>query len=186
MFYLTFDTETTGLYKHPHAKMAVQPKIIEFGGALLDQDGNIVDELQLLINPGEPLEAIITKITGLTDEDLVDEPPFTEVYPLIRDFFARADAVIAHNLPFDYTLVNLELQRHELTDFRWPKIRICTVQENVPVWGRRPKLTELYARHIEQPLAQTHRAIDDVRALVEVIKKQGVLHVYNAAIAGSL
>lgn len=186
MKFLVFDTETTGLYKHPHAKMSVQPKIIEFGAALVNSSGEVLEELSLLINPQEPLEEIITKITGLKDEDLVNQPTFPEVYEQIRDLFRKADAAIAHNLPFDSTLLNLELQRHRLDDFVWPPFCICTVQETAPEWGRRAKLTELYERCTGGPLAQAHRALDDVMALVEVAKKLGIMNAYDAAAQGSL
>lgn len=186
MKFLVFDTETTGLPKHRSAKPEVQPKVIEFGAALLDLEGNTLRTLQLLINPQEPLEAIITKITGLTDEDLIDEPLFEEVYCDIRDIFGEADVMIAHNLPFDTTLIELELERLGVKNFPWPQIKICTVQENVPFWGRRPKMTELFKHVTGEPLAQTHRALDDVMGLVEIIKQQGILHVCNAAVKGTL
>lgn len=185
MKFLAFDTETTGLPKHPDAKPETQPKVIEFGAALLDVDGNVLETLQLLINPREPLEAIITKITGLKDEDLVDEPTFPEVFPQIKAIIEKADAVLAHNLPFDFALINFELARHSL-ELEWPLYKICTVQENVPLWGRRPKLLELYKHLTGEPLAQTHRALDDVLAMVEVIKKQEILHAYHSATQGAL
>lgn len=186
MLFIAFDTETTGLPKHPDAKPATQPRIIEFGAALIDSDCNVIETLQLLVNPGVKLEPIITKITGLTDEDLIDEPAFPEVYPQIRDLFAKADGVLAHNLPFDHFLVELELARHGLSDFVWPRYKICTVQENLPAWGRRPKLTELYKDLHDKPLAQTHRALDDVMAMVENIKQQEILNVYVSAASNSL
>lgn len=175
MLALVFDTETTGLAKHPHSKMAVQPKIIEFGGALVNvHSGIVVDTLQLIIDPQEPIEPIITKITGLTDEDLKGQPTFTEVAGDIRKFFDAADVLIAHNLPFDSTLLELELQRHEIEDWPWPAIRICMVQEHAEEWGRRPKLLELYEEATGEPLHQTHRALDDVMALIKVCELQGV------------
>lgn len=183
---IIFDSETTGLLKHATAQMSAQPKMIEFGAALVDQEGELIDTLQLLINPCQPLEAIITKITGLTDEDLFEEPTFKEVWPQIRAFMERADIVIAHNLPFDKGVADFELKRLEVTDFKWPRYQICTVQENVFEWGRRPKLTELYAYQTGQPLAQTHRAIDDVMALLDVVQKQGILHAIHSAAQGTL
>lgn len=173
---LVFDTETTGLPLHPDAKPELQPKIIEFGAALVDQDYNVLETMNVLINPDQPLEAIITKITGLTDEDLQDQPPFSAFLPDIRAMFAKADAMIAHNLPFDSTLLELELERLGCTDFPWPRLKICTTQECYEEWGRRPKLLELYEEVTGEPLAQTHRALDDVMALVEVVKRKEILH----------
>lgn len=177
-----FDTETTGIPKHPDSKMEVQPKAIEFGGVIVDPEGNPLQELELLFNPGEPLEPIITKITGLTDEDLKDQPTFAEQASLVEAFFAGCDAVIAHNLPFDCTIIDLEFLRMNRDDFPWPKIQVCTVQENAERWGRRPKLLELYEEQFGKPLDQKHRALDDVMALVAVCQATGVLRdIYTAA-----
>lgn len=168
---LVLDTETTGLPLHPEAPLEKQPKIIEFGCALLDpKSGNIIDELNVLINPQEPLEAIITKITGLTDDQLRDAKPFGGVVDQLRPFFGRAGIVVAHNLPFDRTMMRNELARSGISDFPWPPIEVCTVGLFKEIWGRNPKLTELYEYLLCKPLAQTHRALDDVHALVEIIQ----------------
>lgn len=182
---IIFDTETTGLPKHPRAKMTVQPRIIEFGAVLVDECGAVCGELNLLANPGEKLEAIITKITGLTDEDLAVEPPFREILPEIRAFFERADMMIAHNLPFDAYLLELELQRLGIDDFPWPKFSICTVQENFEEYGYRPKMLELYEDTLGVPLHQTHRASDDCNALAEIVKEKNYVQRYYAATQGA-
>ena len=172
---LIFDTETTGIPKHPNSKMNVQPKIIEFAGIIVDETGEIIDQMEFTLNPGEKLEAVTTKITGLTDEDLKDSPGFKDVLDELRNFFASADAMLAHNLPFDSTLLELELKRLGVTDFPFPEIKICTVQEHAEEWGRRPKLAELYEYYMKEKLNQTHRALDDVEALAKVAKSAGVL-----------
>ncbi len=166
---LVFDTETTGLTLHPDAPLAKQPKIIELGAALVDGSGRVVEEFSQTLNPGEPLSAEITKITGLRDEDLADAPRFAEVLPQLRHIFAQAAAVFAHNLPFDRSMLRYELARAGVADFPWPAGEFCTVGLHRAQWGRNPKLTELYAATLGRPLPQTHRALDDVLALVEVI-----------------
>lgn len=172
---LVFDTETTGLTKHPNARDEVQPKMIEFGAMLVDERGATLDSSVALFNPGEPLEAIITKITGITDDDLKDKPTFAEGAEAIRPMFERADRLVAHNLPFDSTILGLELARAGIVDWPWPLRMVCTVQETAENWGKRPKLTELYEYLTGEPLAQTHRALDDVEALVTVCYRLGIL-----------
>lgn len=172
---LFFDTETTGIPKHPTAPDNVQPHIIEYGGILTDLEGNELSALNLLINPGEKLEPIITKITGITDDDLAGKKSFAEVAPKIAEQFEAADAVVAHNLPFDSTLIELEAERHDL-DWPWPAIQVCSVQEFAEHYGYRPKLTELYEVAKARKLDQTHRALDDVRAMIEAAKALGVIN----------
>lgn len=168
---VVFDTETTGLTLHPAAPLSKQPKIIEFGAALIDADGAIVDQMNVLIHPGEEVSAEITKITGITNEMLVGAPPFSAFVEQIAAFFSRAGVVIAHNLPFDRAMLSNECARIAF-DFQWPPVGVCTVGANREEWGRNPKLTELYQAVLGKPLAQTHRAIDDVLALVEVVVAQ--------------
>lgn len=176
MIHLIFDTETTGLILHPAAKDELQPRIIEWGGLLVDEHGTELKELNVLINPGRPLSADITRITGLTDADLADQPPFSAVAGQLKEMFAEADVLIAHNLPFDHTMMELDLRRARMLEsWPWPKLNVCTVQEHAEEWGHRPKLTELYEYYTGHPLAQSHRAIDDVRALKTVCIAAGVL-----------
>lgn len=167
---LVFDTETTGLPLHPDAPLEKQPKIIELGAALLDRSGAVVDTFQQLLNPGEPITDEITKITGITNDQLTGQPTFAAVLPRLREFFGRAFAVFAHNLPFDRTMLRLDLRRAGCEDFPWPAAEYCTVGLHRNIWGRNPKLVELYEHAMGRPLPQTHRALDDVMALVEVVQ----------------
>lgn len=170
---LVFDNETTGLTLHPQADVRKQPKMIEFGGLLLSRtDGSIIEEFSILIDPREPLEAIITKITGLTDADLAGAPTFAEALPQLRRIFESCDAVIAHNLPFDKAIVLGELARNSITEFPWPGRELCTVGLYKEQWGRNPKMLELYEVVMGKPLGQTHRALDDALALAEIVRKE--------------
>lgn len=166
---IVFDTETTGLPLHPDAPLEKQPKIIELGAALVDQEGNTVDTLSQLLHPGEEITEEITKITGLTNDQLKDQPKFVEALPQLREFFSRGFAVFAHNLPFDKKLLMFDLKRASCEDFPWPATEYCTIGLHRSQWGRNMKLTDLYERTLGKPLPQTHRALDDVQALVEVI-----------------
>lgn len=168
---IVFDTETTGLTLHQHAALAKQPRIIEFGAIIL-QAGEVVEELSLLMNPEEPLTQEITEITGLKDADLVGQPLFKDHLAALRAAFDSCGHVMAHNLPFDKSLMMHELQRAAITDFPWPAKETCTVGLYREQWGRNPKLLELYADVMGRPLAQTHRALDDVKALVEIIQEE--------------
>jgi hypothetical protein len=169
---IVFDTETTGLTLHPHAEVRKQPRMIEFGAALLDLNtGEVRDTMNILINPQEPLTPEIIKITGITDDELKDAYPFSTALPAIRLMFGQATCVMAHNLPFDRAILRGELARLNELEFPWPEREICTVGLHKDDWGRNPKLIELYAATMGKPLAQTHRALDDVMALVEIIQK---------------
>lgn len=169
---LIYDTETTGLLKPGIADLASQPKIIEFALVELDDDYNEVGAWSWLINPGEPITEEITKITGITDNDLVGKPSFIQVLPEIEDVFLGAHRLMAHNLPFDMGMLTNELKRvgREYA-FPYPPNQLCTVQlASELIFGRRARMTELYEKTLGKKLEQTHRALDDVRALVEIVR----------------
>ena len=166
-----FDTETTGLPLHRSAPLALQPRIIEFGAVRLSKDGEMGIGASILINPGCPLSPEITKITGLTNADLVNAPSFREVMPQIAMMFDGAALVIAHNLPFDRMLLGMELKREGVMEFPWPERELCTVSLYRDLWGRDPRLIEVYEWVMDRQYPQTHRALDDAAALAEIVRK---------------
>ena len=170
---LAWDTETTGLILHPAAAPHKQPRIIEFGGVLMSlEDGSVTEEFSWLIHPEELVSAEITKITGITNENLVGKPHFHEQLPQLRAVFRRADVMVCHNTPFDRAVLAGELVRMAVKDFPWPRKHHCTMAMYTPQWGRNPKLKELYADVMGRPLDQTHRGLDDAKAMVEIIQKE--------------
>jgi DNA polymerase-3 subunit epsilon len=167
-----YDTETTGLLKPNVADLEQQPKIIEFALCEINRKYEIVRDHVWLIYPGEDITAEITKITGLTNDDLRGKPRFMEVLPQISQVMRRADRIVAHNAPFDQGMLVNELKRVGMEHrFPYPAEWVCTVQlAQELVYGRRAKMTELYADSVGKPLEQTHRALDDVHALVEILR----------------
>lgn len=170
---IVVDCETTGLTLPPAAPLDKQPHIIELGCAVV-RNNEIVSQHSWLINPGAgiELESKITKITGIKNEDLVGKPLFADVLQEIRNTFSPASVFIAHNAPFDKSCIEYELQRLQCEDFPWPAETLCTVQEFRHLFGRRAKLTELYQRLLNKELQQSHRALDDVLALCEIVIKE--------------
>lgn len=169
---IVFDTETTGLVKNESLPLDKQPKIIEFGAIKVDSDLKEIDRIEFLVNPGEKLEPIITKITGIKDSDLKDESPFVEYYGALCNFFLGEDTMAAHNLPFDRSLLLFELQRiGKQYQFPWPSYHICTVERTTSITGKYMKLEALYQHYFKEDPKQTHRAIEDVELLLKVMRK---------------
>lgn len=164
---LVIDCETTGLLLPSVSDLNDQPRIIEFGAVVI-QDGDVVQSYNQLINPGFDIETVITKITGITNDDLKGKPKFSDVADEIYAMFEGAEMVIAHNVEFDSTMVRNEFKRMN-RDIVMPEL-VCTVQEFYHIYGRRMKLTELYRYFLKKELKQTHRALDDVEALVEILQ----------------
>ena len=205
---IIFDTETTGLPVKGQP-LEFQPYIIEFGAIYLDDDGSVIRTVNQLLNPGDriwdknisrfgkKLPPIITKITGITDAELVGKPSFIEFVSFLNFFFMGADLLIAHNAVFDVAMLKNELIRigdnmckadaidrlNGLDDiqvapenrmenaFSWPKQTICSMLEYTHQFGKWPKLTVMYERIMGKKLEQTHRAMGDVDALHEILVK---------------
>lgn len=179
---LVWDTETTGLTLHQKADLSLQPRIIEFAGAIVcSEAGGIISEHTTLINPLISLSDEIIKITGIEDKMLFDAPTFPDALRGIAAAFAAADAHLAHNLEFDETMLRNELARLPVAvEFPWPAVGICTVQLYAEEWGRNPRLVDLYEQKLGRKLAQTHRALDDVRALAEIVIQEQLWHLFRS------
>lgn len=161
------DTETTGLPLHSKAPLNKQPYIIELAIARLDG----TQLVNTLIKPPVPITDEITKITGLTDADVVDAPVFADVLPDIQAALSEIDILIAHNMPFDEGMLKFELARLGV-DLVWPEQLVCTVQLYMDEYGKRVKMQDLYELKLGKPLKQKHRAMDDVLALCEIINAE--------------
>lgn len=172
---LVFDTETTGLIQPDNAPLEAQPRIIEVGLVVCEDDWTIKEKFNILIHPGFALPEEITKITGIKDSDLQGAPSFAGAISEITKRFKGADSLYAHNLPFDRTMLVNELRRigREFA-FPYPPEQVCTAAYSEEVYGKRMRLIHLYEDVIRKPLDQTHRAIDDAVALWEVCSKLGL------------
>ena len=174
MIKLVLDCETSGLTLPSLADIDRQPRITELAVAVFVR-GSLVSEHSWLFNPGVQLSDKIIKITGITNEMLCDQPSFAERIPEIRALFENADQLFAHNANFDVSCMKYELQRAGCNDFPWPRDIFCTVQEYVHEFGHRPTLADLYLKKMGLPLQQAHRALSDVRALVDILKQEILL-----------
>jgi DNA polymerase III epsilon subunit family exonuclease len=171
---IVLDTETTGLLLPKTADLDKQPCIIELAMAKFE-NGKLIGEFSELIDPEREFDPIITKITGIKPEDLIGKPKFRQLLPKIEDFMAGADVLYTHNAPFDKGMLENELERCARTGFPWPERTVCTVQEFLHLKGFRLKLPQLYELKLNKVLQQSHRAMDDVMALAEILLVEGML-----------
>jgi DNA polymerase III epsilon subunit-like protein len=161
---LIFDTETTGLVGNSLLNTDQQPRILEFFGHIVERDGTVLEELEFMCNPGVPVTSEITRITGIKSEDVKGLPGFREYAPQLARLLGKAEAMVAHNLAFDYAVTRYEFERLNI-HVQWPLVRICTVAETEWMLGRRMKLIELHEALFGEPFTGAHRARTDVEAL---------------------
>ncbi|GGA61481.1 ATP-dependent DNA helicase DinG [Ornithinibacillus halotolerans] len=99
--FVVLDLETTG------NSAANKDKIMEVGMVVIEND-QIVDEFSTMLYPEKPIPPFITKLTGITDDDVKDAPSFSEMADTIVDIL-KDSYLIAHNVPFDMGFLNAEL-----------------------------------------------------------------------------
>jgi DNA polymerase III subunit epsilon len=99
--FVAFDVETTGL-------IAGVDRVVELA-AVAFQGEQVVEAFSALVNPGVPVPAVVTRVTGITDETLIGAPP--PAGPL-ADFLRTLSrgTPVAHNAVFDVGFVLTEAQ----------------------------------------------------------------------------
>lgn len=86
---MVFDIETTGLSR-------IQNDIIQIS-AIKVKDDKIIDKFNSFINPGYSLDKKIMYLTGITDEDLKDEPKVDFVISEFKKFVDNLP-LVGHNI----------------------------------------------------------------------------------------
>ncbi|HEY0964937.1 MAG TPA: exonuclease domain-containing protein [Candidatus Saccharimonadales bacterium] len=129
--------------------------------------GEIVDTFTSLINPGSDVPYWITKLTGITNRDLVDAPYFEDIATQLYDFM-KDPIFVAHNVLFDYSFLKREFAAAGY-DFK-PKL-FCTVKMSRALWPehRGHSLEKIINRH-NIAFAARHRAYDDAKAMYDFVK----------------
>lgn len=163
---IIFDTETTGLLKPSPAGIDAQPYITEIYAVKVNEDYKILDEFESFINIPIDVPEFITKITGISNSDLVDAPTFGMISESLKNFFEDADETVAHNHSFDKCMVLNQFIREGYKEFDWPKSEIDTVQYSMAFEQRRISLSRLHELLFGRTFKDSHRAKTDVHALV--------------------
>lgn len=152
---LFFDVETTGMGPGKGGR------ILEIG-ALRVEKGEVVGEMNSLIDPEMPVPYFITTITGITDEHVAQSPLFCDVIDELETL--SQDAVfVAHNVNFDYGFMQHE---YGLLSRQFIRDKLCTVRLSRALFPHEKghSLGKLIERHGYQVNAR-HRAYEDAEVL---------------------
>jgi DNA polymerase-3 subunit epsilon len=139
-------------------------------GAVRVHDGRVVAEFGSLVNPGRPVPAPITELTGIDDQMLTGAPPVAAVMPGLLAF-ARGSVLVAHNAPFDLRFLTAACAGMGLG---WPgfevldTVRLARHLMSSPQEVPDRKLATL-AGFFGTPVRPSHRALDDARATADVL-----------------
>ncbi|MDN5014833.1 PolC-type DNA polymerase III [Streptococcus sp. SO2] len=170
--YVVFDVETTGL-------SAIYNDLIQVAASKMYK-GNIVAEFDEFINPGHPLSAFTTELTGITDEHVKNAKPLIQVLKEFQEF-CKDTVLVAHNATFDVGFMNANYERHGLPKITQPVIDTLEFARNLYPEYKRHGLGPLTKR-FGIALEHHHMANYDAEAtgrllfifIKEVAEKHGV------------
>ena len=158
--FVVFDIETTG-------KNAKFHKITEIGAVKITM-GRIVDRFSQLVNPERPIPYNITRLTGITDEMVANQPNIEEVLPRFLEFCGDAP-VVAHNAAFDTGFIGNEARNQGL---RFDNTIVDTLGMAHVLLPHLGKFTlDRLVKELKIVLENHHRAVNDAEATAEMFLK---------------
>lgn len=161
MNFIAFDFETANFQKHSACSVAL----------VCVQNNQIVDQFYSLIQPETDFHWKNIQIHGIRPADVVDAPKFPEVWEKIRHYFQPNHVIVAHNAPFDNSVLKGCLAYYDLP-FQ-PYMSLCSVQTSRRLYPhfKNHKLNTVSAE-LAIELHDHHNALADSQACAEIILHQ--------------
>jgi DNA polymerase III subunit epsilon len=156
------DLETTGIN-------ISSDRIVEISLLKIHPDGR-EESKTLLINPTIPIDAKVTAIHGITDEDVKDAPTFNQVAKNLANFIEGCDLAGYNSNKFDIPLLAEEFLRANI-DFDMRKRKFIDVQVIFHKMEQRT-LSAALKFYCDKELENAHSAEADTRATYDVLCSQ--------------
>ena len=155
--FICFDIETTGL-------SANHDKITEIG-AVKVENGQITDTFSTFANPGMPIPAKITELTGITDAMVKDAPSQSEAVSAFLEF-AGDNVLVAHNAPFDTSFIRKACENMN-REYNYTSIDTVAISRAILTDIKNCKL-DTVAKYLRLGDFNHHRATDDAEMLARI------------------
>ena len=154
------DCETTG-------GNSIRDRLTEI--ALIEiTNGVETNRWQTLINPGVSIPPWISKLTGITDVMVANQPSFADIAEELQQ--RLADKVfVAHHVRFDYGFIRESFRRIGIT---FSAKTLCSVKISRLLYPeqRRHGIDAIVAR-LGLTINQRHRAMDDAQVILELFQQ---------------
>jgi DNA polymerase-3 subunit epsilon len=159
---IIFDLETTGIN-------IVSDRIVELSYLKVYPNGD-QEARTMKINPTIPIPEKVSKIHGITDQDIRDSPTFQEVARSIANIFEGCDFAGFNSNKFDIPLLAEEFIRADV-DIDLMKRKFIDVQVIFHKKEQRT-LEAAYKFYCNKELKDAHSAEADTLATFEILKAQ--------------
>lgn len=132
MRYLVFDTETSGLPNNPKDPASASdnwPRLVQIAWIVFDDSGRRLEKACFIINSRDlQIPEEVSKIHHISTNLMRQMGSnLYGVLALFQDAVRKVDKVIAHNVNFDYNVVESEFLRLGLKSGIKPEHLICTM-----------------------------------------------------------
>ncbi len=155
------DVESTGVWVE-------KDKIIEL--AFVKYDGRNKSVFYKRVHPGIKIPAVVTNLTGITNEDIQGAPPFKQIAQEAFDFIGNADLGGFNIERFDLPLLEREFADAGLK-FEWKCRKIYDAQKVFHLNEKRD-LSAAYKFYCDKDLIGAHSALADSEAVLEILEQQ--------------
>ena len=154
--FVVLDVETTGVD-------AKRDDIIEFAAVRLNDKGEVIGQMDILISTNQEISPTVTALTGITIQDLANKGDFDAVRDEIKNFIGEAP-IVGHNIGFDIEFLNVK-------ECDLGNVALDTLELAHTVLPAQSYYSlEYLASHFNFSHKPSHRAMDDVLAAVDLFK----------------
>ena len=158
--FVAFDLETTGLN-------AQRDRMTEVG-AVIFRGGEILGSMNTFVDPEMPIPYEITKLTGITDRDVMGAPSEAEAVRRLIDF-AGGRPLVAHNAEFDLGFIKAACERNNI-EYRPEYLDSLAISQGLFPGADSHKLN-VVAKRLGLPKFNHHRAEDDAVTVARIMEK---------------
>lgn len=167
MKFIGFDIETTGT-------VSGVDRIVELGAVMFDGP-NAIARFSTLVNPKMPIPAGASRVNGITDDMVKDQPTIDQVLGPFAEFCADFP-MVAHNAAFDYQFIASDVKLFETPAPKGVVIDTLSISRKVFPGLMNYKLETLIT-HLKVEKSHFHRAEADAtyvgKLFVKILEKIG-------------
>lgn len=135
--------------------------------AIVLHDGQkVIDQFESLVNPGRDIQEFVQRLTGINDSMVKKAPTFSDLAQEI-DSLTHDCIFVAHNVGFDYRMVQSAFKRHKMS---YKRPTLCTVKLAQSLMPSSEKFNlDHLCKSLNIDNTSRHRAMGDCKATADLL-----------------